>query len=45
MTKVKPINRTLEAHDLAEGVVAFERKLAQASLDLYVSVSYVRIVC
>lgn len=37
----KPINRTLEAHDLAEGVVAFERKLARASLDLYVPVSYV----
>ncbi|KAF8969921.1 hypothetical protein BDZ97DRAFT_1793392 [Flammula alnicola] len=30
----KPVNRTLEAHKLAKKVVAFERKLAQASLDL-----------
>ncbi|KAF9483849.1 zincin [Pholiota conissans] len=30
----KPVNRTLEAHRLAKEVVVFERKLAQASLDL-----------
>ena len=32
----KPINKTLRAHDLAKKVVKFERKLAQASLDLCV---------
>jgi endothelin-converting enzyme len=32
----KPVNKTFEAHRLAKEVVVFERKLAQASLDLYV---------
>jgi endothelin-converting enzyme len=32
----KPHNRTLEIQKLAREVVKFERKLAQASLDLYV---------
>lgn len=32
----KPHNRTLEIQQLAREVVKFERKLAQASLDLYV---------
>ena len=30
----KPINRTEEAKRLAKGIVAFERKIANASLDL-----------
>ena len=30
----EPINRTLGAHELAKKIVKFERKLAQASLDL-----------
>jgi endothelin-converting enzyme len=32
----KPVNRTLQIRKLAKGVVEFERKLAHASLDLYV---------
>ena len=32
----KPINKTLRVHNLAKNVVKFERKLAQASLDLYI---------
>jgi endothelin-converting enzyme len=32
----KPVNRTLGAHKLAKKIVKFERKLAQASLDLCV---------
>ena len=30
-----PINKTLGAHELAKKIVKFERKLAQASLDLW----------
>lgn len=30
----KPVNKTLKAHNLAKKIVKFERKLAQASLDL-----------
>lgn len=40
----KPVNKTLEAHDLAQGVVIFERKLAQASLDLCVTVTKVQVL-
>ena len=32
----KPINRTEEAKKLAKAIIKFERKLANASLDLYV---------
>ena len=31
----KRVNKTLRAHELAKKIVKFERKLAQASLDLY----------
>ena len=37
----EPINKTIGAHELAKKVVKFERKLAQASLDLCVSKSLI----
>ena len=33
------VNRTLRAHELAKKIVKFERKLAQASLDLWAFIS------
>lgn len=35
----EPVNRTQEAKRLAEGIIVFEKKLANASFDLWVSLS------
>lgn len=34
--KHKPVNRTKEAHKLAQSILSFEKKIANISLDLYV---------